>query len=322
MRRPQLRAVAALVLVGGAIAAVGGTAYAAKGQELTEVKLAYAPITDYAPIFVGLKQGFWKQEGITLKTTTTSITPSSLVALSISGQVDIATNSATALITANVQGIPCKLLAAGSEYPTKGYMEILVRSSSDIRRFRDLAGKNVATVGLRGLFHMATLNAVEKDGGDWTKMTALPIAQPDAAAALLAGRVDAIVLQEPFKTLALLQSGIRSIGNPLALFDPRTTAGVMIACGDIFEKKKDVLLRFLRAWKKSVDFAQTHPKFTRTIIPKYSGLTQQVANLIDVPTFTTRLPQGVLGKMIKTMIHYGWITGTPPAYNQIVWDRK
>jgi NitT/TauT family transport system substrate-binding protein len=314
--------VAALVLVGGVIGAIAGTASASKGQQLTEVKLAYAPITDYAPIFVGLKQGYWKAEGISLKTTTTSVTPSSLVALSISGQVDIATNSATALITANVQGIPCKLLAAGSEYPTKGYMEILTRSSSGIKRFRDLEGKSVATSGLRGLFHMATLNAVEKDGGDWTKVTALPISQFDAANALMAGRVDAIVLQEPYTTLAKLQSGIISLGNPLALFDPKTTAGVMIACGDIFDKKKDLLQRFLRAWKKSVDFAQTHPKFTRTIIPKYSGLTQQVANLIDVPTFTTRLPAAVLGKMIKTMIHYGWITGTPPAYNQLVWDRK
>jgi NitT/TauT family transport system substrate-binding protein len=307
------------------IAIVAGTAGAAtsKGeQQLTQVKLAYAPITDYAPIFVGLKLGYWKKEGIELKTNSANITPSSLVAASISGQVDVATNSATALITAVVQGIPCKLIAAGSEYPTKGYMEILVRANSDIRRFRDLEGKNVATVGLRGLFHMATLNAVEKDGGDWTKVTALPIAQQDGAPALMAGRVDAVVLQEPFTTLAKLQSGIRSIGNPLALFDPRTTAGVMIACGDIFDKKKDLLNRFLRAWKRSVDFAQAHPKFTRTIIPKYSGLSQQVANLITVPTFTTRLPAAVLGKMIKTMTHYGWITGTPPDYNKLVWDRK
>jgi NitT/TauT family transport system substrate-binding protein len=309
-----------------AVGVLGTSAASARpdsaSAEVQKLTLAYAPITDYAPIFVGLKLGFWKKEGIDLKTTNTSITPSSLVALSLSGQVDVATNSATATMTAISQGIPCKLLAAATTTPTKGNTEILVRRDSSIRRFRDLEGKTVGTVGLQGFFHLLTLNAVEKDGGDPSKVTALPGAQPDSLNTLLAGRVDAIVLQDPFNTLAKLNSGVRSLGNPLGLFDPKTTAGVMIACGKIFEEKPDLLRRFLRAWKRSVDYAQAHPRFTKTIIPKYSGLTPQVTNLITIPTFTTALEPRVLGKFMKLMIKYGWVKGVPPSYNQLVWDRK
>jgi NitT/TauT family transport system substrate-binding protein len=314
-------AAALMCTVLGVVAASAASARPA-ATPLQKVTLAYAPITDYAPIFVGLKRGFFKKEGIDLKTTNTSITPSSLVAASLSGQVDIATNSATATMTAISQGIPCKLLAAATTTPTKGNTEILVRRDSNIRRFRDLEGKTVGTVGLQGFFHLLTLNAVEKDGGDPSKVVAVPGAQPDSLNTLLAGRVDAVVLQDPFNTLAKLNSGVRSIGNPIGLFDNKTTAGVMIACGDIFEKKPDILRRFLRAWKTSVDYAQTHPKFTKTIIPKYSGLTAQVTNLITIPTFTTLLEPRVIGKFMKLMVKYGWVKGTPPGYSQLVWNRK
>jgi len=314
------------VLAGLLLAAiVAGIAAAAprspKTAKLTPLKFAYAPITDYAPIFVGLKLGYFKQQGIDLKTTNTSITPASLVAASLSGQVDIATNSATATITAISQGIPCKLLAAASTTPTKGNTEILVSKGSPIKRFRDLAGKTVATVALQGFFHLITLNAVEKDGGDWTKVTALPIAQPDELNALNAGRVDAIVLQDPFDTLAKLQ-GVRSIGNPLALFDPAATAGVVIGCGNVLDQKADLLRHFLAAWKKSVNYAQAHPKFTRSLLPKYTTLTPEAASLITLPNFTTTLAPAVLGKYLKAMIHYGWIKGTPPSYSQLVWSEK
>ena len=225
----------------------------AQPLKLRKVTLAYAPITDYAPIFLGLRLGIFKKNGIDLKTTNTNITPSSLVAASLSGQVDIATNSATATMTAVSQGIPCKLLAAASTTPTKGNTEILVRANSDIRRFRDLAGKTVGTVGLQGFFHLLTLNAVDKDGGDYTKVRAVPGAQFDSLNTLLAGRVDAVVLQDPFNTLAKANNAVRSIGNPLGLFDQKTTAGVMIACGEIFQKKPDTLRRFVRGWKQAVD---------------------------------------------------------------------
>lgn len=320
-RRLVVAALSCVVMV-----VIGTSAASARPQSksapLERLTLAYAPITDYAPIFVGLKLNYFKAEGIELKTTNTSITPSSLVAASLSGQVDVATNSATATMTAISQGIPCKLLAAATTTPIKGNTEILVRKESSIRRFRDLEGKTVGTVGLQGFFHLLTLNAIEKDGGDASKVTAIPGAQPDSLNALLAGRVDAVVLQDPFNTLAKLNSGVRSIGNPLGAFDNKTTAGVMIACGKIFQEKADLLRRFLRAWKKSVDYAQAHPKFTKTIIPKYSGLTSQVTNLITIPTFTTALEPRVLGKFMKLMVKYGWVKGTPPSYDEIVWNKK
>ena len=115
---------------------------------------------------------------------------------------------------------------------------------------------------------------------------------------------------------------MRSIGNPLAVFDDRTTAGVMIACGKTLDDKKDLLRRYLRAWKKSVDFAQAHTKFTKSMLPKYTSLTPEVINAITIPTFTTRLEPRAIGKFIKSMQKYGWIKGTPPSYDQLVWNGK
>ena len=175
----------------------------AQPLKLRKVTLAYAPITDYAPIFLGLRLGIFKKNGIDLKTTNTNITPSSLVAASLSGQVDIATNSATATMTAVSQGIPCKLLAAASTTPTKGNTEILVRANSDIRRFTRSRGEDGRHRGAAGLLPPPHAER-GRQGRRRLHEGAAPCRGHSSTRSTRCspGRVDAVVLQDPFNTLA------------------------------------------------------------------------------------------------------------------------
>lgn len=302
-----------------------GSAASAKptAAPLTVVKVGFSPIADYAPLFIGLKLGLFKKQGLDVHVQNT-FTSSGLVAATTSGEIDIGTSSSTAMITGIGNGLPVKMLAAGSAYfgtVKQGNTQILVKDSSPIQTFKDLAGKTVSTVNLQGLFQLGVWNAVTLAGGDVSSIRSLPTQQQDEANALAAGQVDAAVFQEPWLTLAKQGGGLRSIGNPFALLTPYTTAGVLISSNSTIAAKPDVLKKFLTAWQQAVTIAQTKEKFTRQILTKYTGLSADVINKISLPQYTTKIDPAVLSLMMGKMVGYGWIK-QKPSYDTLVWNRK
>ena len=161
----------AAVLLAAVVCVIGATAASAQQQsaKATTLHLGVYPSLDYAPLFVGLKRGIFKKHGIDIKITYI-YTGSGLMAAVTSGQVDLATNSVTAGVNAIIQGLPLKMITATDYTPTKGNTEVLVKSDSSIRSFKDLEGKTVATVNLQGLFQLGVAGAIAKAGGDPTKM--------------------------------------------------------------------------------------------------------------------------------------------------------
>ena len=105
--------------------------------------------------------------------------------------------------------------------------------------FGDLAGKTVATINLQGLFHLGTAYAVEKAGGDPKSMRALAMSPADEPNALAAGRLDAIVLQDPFLTTAKQQHGnaFRSLGNPFAEVPYRMPVGAFWTTNNVTDSQ-------------------------------------------------------------------------------------
>src|SRR5581483_2857224 len=208
-RRPVRKILAALALV--AALAVAATASARpEAAKLTTIKIGVYPSADYAPLFVGLKRNIFKKHGLDVKITYV-YTGRGLMAAATSGQLDIVTNSVTAGLNAIIQGLPLKMLMATDYVPVKGNTEVLVKQDSPITSFKQLEGKTVATVNLNGLFQMGLNFAVEKEGGDPSKVKAVPMSPLDEPNALLAGRLDAIELQDPFLSQAKAQGGFRSL---------------------------------------------------------------------------------------------------------------
>lgn len=310
---------AALALV--AALAVAATASARpEAAKLTTIKIGVYPSADYAPLFVGLKRNIFKKHGLDVKITYV-YTGSGLMAAATSGQLDIVTNSVTAGLNAIIQGLPLKMLMATDYVPVKGNTEVLVKQDSPITSFKQLEGKTVATVNLNGLFQMGLNFAVEKEGGDPSKVKAVPMSPLDEPNALLAGRLDAIELQDPFLSQAKAQGGFRSLGNPFAAAPFKVPAGAFFASNSKIQDDPKLLQQFIAAYKEATTLSVKNTALTRQIIPKYTGITAQVAKLITPPDFSTVLtPQG-LGGTLKAMKRYGWID-TIPGYDQLVWSGK
>ena len=324
-RRSMLGALVALLAV---LAIPGGSALAQPDvkaptrptQALTELKMGVFPAADYAPLFVGFKRGIFKKAGLDIKVQYI-FTGTGLMSGLTSGALDLATNSTTAGATGIANGLPVKIVALSALTPTKGYIDVLVRRDSSIRGWRDLEGKTVATINLQGQFHMLVNQAIEKRGGDPSRMRALPMSPADEPAALAAGRVDAIVMQDPTLTQAKSQNDFRSLGNPTALLGFPLPSGAIYSSNETIAEKPGVLRRFRTAWREAVAVAKRNPKLSRQTIIKFTGINNETALKVTLPDFSADLTARGVGPMLLQMKKYGWVSQVP-AFDQIAWNGK
>jgi NitT/TauT family transport system substrate-binding protein len=287
---------------------------------LTTVKLGVYPSADYAPLFVGLSQGIFKHAGLDLKISYV-YTGTGLMAGVTSGQFDMATNSVTAGVSGIINGLPIRIVTATDYTPKKGNTEVLVKTDSPIKTFKDLEGKKVATINVHGLFQLGVMLAMQSQGVDGN-FTALAAAATDEPGQLRSGAVDAIVLQDPFLTQAKSQGGMRSLGNPWGLVKFPIPAGAFYASNSTIESKAAMLKTFVTAWKKAAAVAIKHPDLARRVISKYTGTPADVTAKMTPPDFNSAMPPASLGPMLQAMKKQGWITGTLPSYDKLVWTGK
>jgi NitT/TauT family transport system substrate-binding protein len=286
--------------------------------ELMPIKVSLIPILDFAPLYLGMQEGIFEKHGLEIEIEELFSSPG-LVSSVTSGASDIATTSATQGVTGISNGLPVKIVSNGSFSPSEGNTEILVLPDSPIQGFADLAGKTVSTVALQGLFHLGTLSAVENAGGDPATVNAIPGQQPELADALVARRVDAIVIQEPFLTQFLRDYGFRSLGNPYADLGYSIPAGVWITSIEQSENEPEKMRRFRAAMVEANEYARNNPDAVKEIVPTFTSLTADQVAGISLPIFDGNLPQESLTAMGTSMLKYGWIRYIP-SYNQVVWE--
>ena len=286
--------------------------------EMMDIKVSLIPILDFAPMYLGLQEGIFEKHGLNVELEELFSSPG-LVSSVTSGASDIATTSATQGVTGISNGLPVKIVSNGSFSPPTGNTEILVLPDSDIQGFADLAGKTVSTVALQGLFHLGTLSAVENAGGDWTTVEAIPGQQPELADALAAGRVDAIVIQEPFLSAFIRDYGFRSLGNPYGDLGYSIPAGVWISSIEQTEAEPEKMRRFRAAMAEANQFAVDNDAAVRELIPTFTSLTAEQVADISLPIFDGNLPPESLTAMGESMLAFGWLRYIP-SYNQVVWE--
>jgi NitT/TauT family transport system substrate-binding protein len=282
------------------------------------LKVALYPSTDYAALYAGIKAGVFEKHGIKLDIEQV-LTGTGLTAAITSGKADVGTNSPTSMSTGIRNGLPVKMVSVADTIPTEGYVEVLVKKDSDIKSFGDLAGKQVATINLQGLFHLGVLNAVKKAGGDPKSVRALAMAPTDEPQALSAGRVDAIVLQDPFVATAKKNPKFRSLGNPFAELDYKIPAGGFFSSNKVVAEKGPALQRFKEALAEASKMTQADPELARAAIPTYTELKADAAAEIGLPIYETEFPESALVQMLDQMKEFGWLKKQPtPA--DIVWS--
>jgi NitT/TauT family transport system substrate-binding protein len=317
MRRhlPAL-AICALVFAGcgGADGSSGG---GAAGKPAT-LKVGVIPIADVAPLYVGMQQGFFKNEKLTIKPQIAD--GGAAIATSVlSGDNQFGFSNVVSLVTARSKKLPLRIVAQGaSGYKTEkeAFDTLLVPKGSSIKQAKDLEGKTVAVNALNNIGPLGVNYAVEQAGGDPKKVKYLEVPFPDMIAALEAGRIDAAWVVEPFASQGQA-GGARSIFAPFEAVSPDLTVATYFTSERYIQQNGDVVDRFVRAMDKSLAYASAHPEVARKAVLTYTKIPPAAVQKMKLPNWNPEYNDASIDKTIQLAQKYGFVE-KPVALDDLI----
>lgn len=238
----------------GAIGLSLGTAQA----QMAEVSVGTASSSSDAPIYIAQAKGYFRDEGINVKTVEfTSATY--MVAPLGAGQLDVGGGSPSAgLYNAVARGIKLKIVAdKASSQPGYAVNRLLVRKdlvdSGQYKTPKDLKGMKLALAGT-GVSSMTTLNeTIKPHGVKYSEVQILDMAFPQHIVALRNKAIDASITTDPSSTVAIQEGLAVKVASDDEVI-PKHQIAVLLYSEDFALKRPEVARKFMRAYIKAVRF--------------------------------------------------------------------
>lgn len=309
-RQPKIpgRAAAALIARAAiALAAISllatAAAPAAFAQQKTTVRVVYIPVITWLPLLVAKDEGIFEKHGLDVKF---SKFPNIVNLPSTVGkQFDMVPSTAPDLLNAVAHGLNLAAVSGETveDSAHKSY-QVIVRADSNIKSYKDLAGKRVLCPGVGSVMNVALLYAIKKEGGDPSTMVALESSFPAMMDQLKAGRVDAVEELEPFVG-RLLGAGYRSLGAPLLEVADPVLFPFWIADASWARAHRDVLKKWRASLEDGLAAIHRDEKKARAILAKYSGLPQKVIDTIPLPAYDFNITPQQFAVWQKVLVGQG-----------------
>ena len=294
----------------------GGTAPggAAGGGDLTKVSVGVIPIVDCAPVYLGNKMGFFKDEGLQLDIQTAT-GGAAIVPGVVSGSFDFAFSNLISVMVARDKGLDLKFVANGASTTGekgKDVGGVVVPAGSPIKSAKDLAGKTVSVNNLSNIGDTSIKSAIEKDGGDPSSVKFVEVAFPDAPAAIANKQVDAAWILEPFMSKALADGGSVVSWNFVDVSPKLDIAGYFTKA-DTTKNKPELTQKFTRAMNKSLEYAQAHPQEVRDIVGTYTKIDEAARSKMTLTHWTVTFDKDAFKTLGDAAAKYGTLSKAPNA---------
>jgi NitT/TauT family transport system substrate-binding protein len=289
------------------------------GQPAT-LKVGVLPISDVAPLYLGIDKGFFKRERLTVEPQVTQ-GGAEVTAGVVSGDFDLGFSATEPLIAARARNLPVTIVSQGVQAaadPTKDWGQLLVAGDSPVRQPADLEGRTIAVNALKSMPELCARIVLERAGADTENIDFVEVPFPEMTQALEAGRVDAVASVEPFVTQAQA-GGARSLGSYLAAIEPRMTVAVYFTTESYLEQSGDVVERFARAMNRSLEYAQAHPGEVRREVTEYTEIPPEVAESITLPYWSSDLNEPTIDLIAEQTARFG-IVEDKPDVEAMIWE--
>jgi NitT/TauT family transport system substrate-binding protein len=311
---------AALVVLAGCGGGDDESATSGGESGVTKINVGVLPIGNAAPLYLGMKKGFFREERLQLSPQMAQ-SGNELITTLLSGHSQVAFLGYVPVIVARAKNLPVKVVANadnGADTPEDEWQVILSRKGSPIREPADLAGKTVAVNALRGVAEVAIKASLEKEGVDPNSVKLLEVPFPEMPAALQARRVDAIWAPEPFLTQSLGQGALEVLA-PYPVLGKAFPNGTYATTEQYLGKNEDVIERFARAMNRSSQYATEHPDEARAVIPTFTKIPPEAAEKMRLPLWPTEIDRAQLEDLIAYTQKYGIIEDTFPV-EEMIWE--
>jgi NitT/TauT family transport system substrate-binding protein len=285
MRRLAIAVVSAIALV--------GAVRAAAADDTLKVAVPQKGAWDAGIAELGQRGGIFKKHGLDLDILYTTAGPESIQAM-IAGSIDISVASGvSAAIGTFGKGAPIRIIS--SEMTGAPDLYWFVPADSAIHTIADMNDKTVAFSAVGSSSHGSLLALIAQ-----YHLTAKPTPTGNIASTItqtMTKQVDVGFGAAPFG-LDLVESGkarIIATGNDVSTLRTRAVR-VNLTGASTLQKRPDVLVRFMQAYKETVDWMYSSPEALK-IYGEYSGLpdniVQRVIKLVPKEALQTDQVMGI-----------------------------
>lgn len=279
-----LAAVALLAVTATACGSSSSGASGSSSDGVTTVKVGVIPIVDVAPVYLGVKQGFYKKRGLDL-TLETSQGGAAIVPGVVSGQFQFGFSNTTSLMVAQSRDVPVRAVANGVASTGKAGADfggVVVKGDSPVKSAKDLAGKKVAVNTLKNIGDTSVRESVRKAGGDPRSVRFVELPFDQMPAALDAGQVDAAWVVEPSLSVAKEQ-GARVVASNFVDVSPDLTIALYFTSDKLAQQDPELVKKFAEATRESLAYAAGHPDEVRETLATYTKIPEKTLQALTLP---------------------------------------
>jgi NitT/TauT family transport system substrate-binding protein len=161
-----------------------------------------------------------------------------------------------------------------SDNPTQ---VLVVRNEDNFKTAADLNGKTIGVTAIGDLLSVATLAWIDQSGGNSSTVKLIEIPPTSQTATLVAGRVQAASLAEPFLSEALATGSVRIFAKIFDAIAPRFLQAAYFGRADWISANPDAVQRFVRGLLQANIWANAHEDKTLPWLIDYAKLDPAVA---------------------------------------------
>jgi NitT/TauT family transport system substrate-binding protein len=298
----------------------GGGGGGEAAEQPTTLTVGVIPIADVAPLYLGIDQGFFEDQNLTIEPQLAeggaAITPAVL-----SGDFQIGFSNTVSLLIAASKDLPVTIISQGvlgGKTEDEAWADLLVLKDGPIKQPKDLEGKTIAVNTLKNICEVTIRASLADMGVDDSTLKFTEVPFPDMNAALEAGRVDGACVVEPFVGQGKAGKA-RGIDPFYVNTAPDLTVATYFTSKQYAEENPEVVERFVTAMEQSLDYAQNNPDAVREILGEYTEIPPEVAANIKLPQWRSDLTLPTIERLSQLSLEYGLIESEPDL-NELIAD--
>jgi NitT/TauT family transport system substrate-binding protein len=263
------------------------------------IKVGVPASIDAAPIYIGLKHGLFKDQGLDVQPV--PIQPGEGLEKLANHEVDILLTDYVSLFQAQAQGKDLRILAEGYQ-AGPGTVEVVVPADSSITKPADLAGKEIAVDRTKGFGELLTTASLIANNIKMPHYKQVPF--DEMTKALKDGSVQAAWMPEPYISAA--EQGAKDLPAVHRLMDTAAgpTADVplsgYVATASWTKRYKDVSAAFIAGLTAAKEIAVDRTEVEDVLI-NYMKISKQTAALVQIGQFPDTLVPDRLQRVANNM---------------------
>jgi NitT/TauT family transport system substrate-binding protein len=278
-----------------------------QGPELSTVNLYTIDSPDTAPVWLAQQEGYFKQEGLTVKIVYVQGTGAVIAPIAARTADFAQMNYVTAFAEeAKNPQLGIKIIA-DDEQAAPNTNVIMVPKGSKITSVAGLKGKTVAfpSAGL-DLGALALDDQLRGYGVKPDAYTVEAMGFSNMIAPLARGAISAAFSIQPFITIMESSTGAKPLidlmSGPMANFPVLGWA----TDSSFLQKYPRTVAAFQKAVEKGQQLAASDPTLVRKLLPKYiNGMSSSIANVMALQTYNTTLSATRLQRVVDLMQQFG-----------------